>query len=330
MRITFLGNFSVDYSSETHHKKSLEALGHEVIPLQETQASSELVLEEAMNSDMFVWVHTHGWDTPGVMTTESVLKYLKKANIPTVTYHLDLWLGLQRQSDLEKDPVYKHIQHFFTVDKKMADWFNTNTEVNGHYLPAAVFKDECKMYTRAGYEVNGVLMSPYKMKDVIFVGSKGYHPEWKYRPELLNWLQKTYGKLFRHYGGDGLGVIRGEELNQLYAETKVVVGDSLCINFDYPYYWSDRVYESTGRGAFIIFPYITGLETQFELGDEDTELVTYRFGDFVELKEKIDYYLTHDEEREAIRRRGFDRTKREHTYENRWKQIIDEVTRVNK
>ena len=119
MRITFLGNFGVDYSSETHHKKSLESLGHEVIALQETQAGSDKILEEAMNSDMFVWVHTHGWQTPGVISMEVVLSYLKKANIPSVTYHLDLWLGLQRQSDLEKDAVYKNIEYFFTCDKQM-------------------------------------------------------------------------------------------------------------------------------------------------------------------------------------------------------------------
>ena len=33
MRIAFLGNFLVDYTSETHHAKSLGELGHQVTSL---------------------------------------------------------------------------------------------------------------------------------------------------------------------------------------------------------------------------------------------------------------------------------------------------------
>lgn len=324
MKITFLGNFQVDYSSETHHKKSLESLGHQVVPLQETQAGSETILDEAMSSDMFIWVHTHGWQTPGSMTMNTVLSYLKRASIPTVTYHLDLWLGLQRQSDLNKDSVYRSIGHFFTVDPHMAEWFNQNTQVQGHYLPAGVFADECKMYERVLFDVEGHKIAPYMMNEVVFVGSKGYHPEWRYRPELINWLAAMYGDRFRHYGGDGLGVMRGERLNQLYANTKVVVGDSLSINFNYAGYWSDRIYETTGRGGFIIHPEIEGLETQFKYGKE---IVTYKFNDWQGLKEKIDYYIEHDDERENIRKAGHERTKNNYTYAKRWEYIINEVTK---
>jgi hypothetical protein len=331
MRIVFLGNFGVEYSSETHHKKSLESLGHEVIALQETQAGSEMILEEALKSSMFVWVHTHGWETPGEQSMETVLKKLKEAGVPTVTYHLDLWLGLQRQADLEKDPVYKSIQHFFTVDKKMADWFNENTEVEGHYLPAGVFGDECYMKPVTQTILNRHVKPgqmfieeiPIYQNEVIFVGSRGYHPEYKYRPQLIDWLHLIFGDKFKHYGGDGLGVVRGDALNQLYADTKVVVGDSLNIGFDYPGYWSDRIYETTGRGGFIIHPEIEGLETQFEYGKE---IVTYKYGDFADLEEKINHYLTYDQEREAIRKAGFERTKRDHTYARRWEHIINMVT----
>jgi hypothetical protein len=313
MKITFLGNFQVDYSSETHHKKSLESLGHQVVPLQETQAGSETILDEAMSSDMFIWVHTHGWQTPGSMTMNTVLSYLKRASIPTVTYHLDLWLGLQRQSDLNKDSVYRSISHFFTVDPHMADWFNNNTDVKGHYLPGGVFGEECYM------------KSPSQEKnDVIFVGSKGYHPEWRYRPELITWLEINYPSRFKRYGGDGLGVVRGDDLNQLYANTKVVMGDSLCIGFNYAGYWSDRVYETTGRGGFIIHPEIEGLEKQFKYGEE---IVTYKFNDWEGLKKKIDYYIDHDDERENIRKAGHERTKNNYTYAKRWEHIINEVTK---
>lgn len=311
MRITFLGNFRVDYTSETHHALSLEHLGHEVIRMQETQATGEQILEQAGQSDMFVWVHTHGWQTRGLDMRE-VLKMLRANGIPSITYHLDLWFGLQRQRDMERD-AYWEIEHFFTVDKLMADWLNQNTNTKGHYLQAGVFHKECVM-------VEPVKKSPF---DLVFVGSRRYHNEWQYRPQLVDWLNETYGERFAHFGNDGKwGIVRGEKLNRVYADAKVAIGDTLCINFNYPNYWSDRVYETIGRGGFIIHPYISGMESHFT---DREHLVYYDYGNFKQLKSLIDYYLEHDDEREAIRKAGFEHVARNHTYVNRWQAIIKEV-----
>jgi hypothetical protein len=305
-----LGNFQVDFTTETHHAKSLEALGHTVVRFQEGLGTTMgKVFNEASTSDLFVWVHTHGWETPGQHRI-NILKLLKDVGVPTMTYHLDLWLGLQRQNDLENDPFYKSIDHFFSVDKKMADWFNANTRVKGHYLPAAVYDKEAK-YTKAE-----------TINDVIFVGSKRYHKEWGYRTKLINWLEDTYKDKFKLYGKDGLGVVRGQELNSLYASTKVVVGDTLCPNFNYPDYWSDRIYETIGRGGFLIHPYIPGLEREFT---DKEHLVFYEYNNFKQLQELIDYYLKNDKEREKIRLAGHELVKSKYTYKNRWEQILKEL-----
>lgn len=314
MNIVFLGNFGVSYSSENHHAATLRALGHEVIALQEGRVNAKDVMQVAISSDLFVWVHTHGWETEGNMV--AVLDYLKGAGIPSLTYHLDLWLGLERQKDLAADSFYQHIEHFFTVDKLMADWFNENTSVKGHYLPAGVFEPECQMYVDNG-----------QTRDIIFVGSKGYHPEWPYRPQLIDWLKSTYGERFTHVGGDGeIPTTRGAALNRLYRDSKIVIGDTLCKGFDYPYYLSDRIFETTGRGGFIVHPKIEGLEKLFHADSgPNQEIATYDFGNFDQLKIIIDHYLSHDEEREAIRLRGHERTKRDHTYTSRWKTILTEI-----
>lgn len=309
MRIVFLGNFRVGYTSETHHANTLNDMGHEVVRMQETDATADDVLAQCLEADMFVWVHTHGWHTLGSMST--TLKALKRMGIPSVTYHLDLWFGLRRQVGMQTDP-YWDIEHFFTVDKLMADWLNTETEVKGHYLQAGVYNRECEML-----EPKGAIPL-----DVTFVGSKRYHAEWQYRPQLVQWLQDTYGDHFWHYGNDGMKIVRGKELNEIYAESKVVIGDSLCIDFKYPSYWSDRVYETLGRGGFMIHPYIQGMEQHFE---DRKHLVFYDFGNWQQLKSLIDYYLTHTEEREEIRKAGFEHVKAKHTYHNRWEHIIKEV-----
>lgn len=309
-RIVFLGNFIIPSSSENHHAESLRALGHEVMQLQEKSADAETIEQLALQADLFVWVHTHEWVTPGKPMSE-VLAKLKEAGIPSVTYHLDLWMGLERQHHMRTDD-YWNIEHFFTVDKLMADWLNQNSNIKGHYLQAGVFHKEA-------YRTPAVKVAPW---DIVFVGSRGYHKEWPYRPRLIQWLQDTYGDRFAHYGGDGRGAVRGDNLNRLYSDMKISIGDTLCHEFKYPYYFSDRVFETTGRGGFIIHPYIKGIEDCFEIGKE---IVTYQFDNFAELKEKIDYYLGHDDEREKIREAGHVRTKQDHTYMKRWEHILKTV-----
>ena len=309
-QIVFLGNFNVSYTSESHHASSLESLGHRVIRLQEGVERSEIILKTALRADLFVWVHTHGWKTPGRYAMDQVLRELKDAGKPTMTYHLDLWFGLERQRDLEQDNFYKTIGHFFTVDSLMADWFNSKTEVKGHYLSAGVFGDECT-YTPTKPE-----------RDVIFVGSKSYHPEWEYRPKLINFLEESYPKNFTLYGREGVKSVRGQELNDLYASTKVVVGDTLCPDFNYPIFWSDRIYETLGRGGFLIHPYIKGLDREFK---DKKHVVFYEYGNLKQLKELIDYYLENDKEREEIRKAGHEFVKNNYTYKHRWETILKEL-----
>ena len=242
-----------------------------------------------------------------------ILDKLNEEGIPTMSYHLDLWFGLRRQDDLQQDPFYKHIGHFFTVDKLMADWFNENTNVKGHFLTAGVYGEEC--YLHPEYDPNNF------EHDIIFVGSRGYHPEWQYRPDLINFLRHNYPGRFLHVGGDGdTGVVRGDALNRIYAKSKIAIGDTLNLNFNYPYYTSDRLFESTGRGGFTIYPRIKGLEKYFK---DNEEIVFYEHGNFDDLKQKIDECLANNEKREAMRIAGHERAKNEHTYVHRWKTILE-------
>jgi hypothetical protein len=206
--------------------------------------------------------------------------------------------------------VYQHIGHFFTVDSQMAEWFNTKTSVKGHYLPAGVYDKECT-YTPATPE-----------RDIIFVGSKSYHQEWPYRPKLINFLEQNYPDKFSLYGREGVKTVRGQELNELYASTKVVVGDTLCPNFNYPDYWSDRIYETLGRGGFLIHPYIKGLEKEFE---DKKHVVFYEYNNWDQLEDLINYYLENDKEREKIRKAGHEFVKKNYTYKNRWQSILKEL-----
>jgi hypothetical protein len=323
-RIAILGNFIYPFCSENDYWWTLqERLGIEIVPLQERKATGEQIESATRNCDALMWVHTHGWETTGKPMI-SVLASLKEDGIPTFGYHLDLWMGLEREKDLLNDQ-YWHTEYFFTVDKLMADYMNKQPDMpKAFWIRPGVVERDClmaynKLYRLSTKDGNNYYEKYYK-HDVVFIGSRAYHPEWEYRTQLVDWLEKTYGERFAHYGNDGRGTIRGKALNALLSETRVVVGDSLCVGFDYPYYTSDRIYEITGRGGMIIHPWIRGLETEFV---DKEEVAFYDYGDFTELKNLIDHYVENNDEREAMRKAGFERTKTEHTYTQRLAQILD-------
>ena len=91
MKIGMLGNHAISYSSETHHAKSLESLGHEVVRFQESRVPASTLLAETQDIDLFIWIHTHGWDTPGI---EEVLTSLRERRIPIITYSNTLAITL--------------------------------------------------------------------------------------------------------------------------------------------------------------------------------------------------------------------------------------------
>lgn len=310
MKVVLIGNFEVPYTTENDWAYSYEALGHEVLKMQENRARTEHIYRQGKDADLVHYVHTHGWETPGLFPIGELLKKFEARGIPTISVHLDYWRGLAREQDVNTHPFWQ-TQFIFTADGGSNDWYREQG-INHFYLKAGVVERDCYL---------GDWKEKYAM-DVIFTGSYGYHPEWSYRPKLIDWLKSTYGDRFRRYAGDvpPFGTVRGKALNDVYASAKVAVGDTLCLGFEHPHYFSDRLFETTGRGGFLIFPYIKGIEDCFEIGKE---IVTYPFGDFDELKRLIDYYVEHDEEREAIRLAGYERTKRDHTYTSRVQEMLE-------
>ena len=331
MRIGYLGNFSQRHCTENHLALTLESMGHEVQRIQENGITSDdLMIEIAKHQDgsekWNLFLFTRTW---GETLTTSHLLALENAGIPSASYHLDLYVGLQRKylhmgSSLEymlnNDPFWR-TDYVFTPDgdAASAEVFKRNG-VNHIYIKPGVYEPECILSGDP----------EHRPIDVLFVGGGDYegspngygHPEWPYRDKLITWLRQTYGSRFTKYGHPQ-ETVRNEELNELYGNSKIVVGDSVCLpygQFTHTHYWSDRVYETIGRGGFLIHPYIKGLEEEFTDGET---IVFYEYGNFVQLKQKIDYYLEHDEERERIRRAGHELVKNHCTYRDRLAKVLE-------
>lgn len=309
MKISFLGNHQVSYSTEQDWVWTYRHLGHEVLEFQENMSTTDEIWEQSQNCDIFHYVHTHGWQTPGSFPIAELIQRFKDKGIVTIGYHLDYWRGLEREKDVGTHPWWT-LDYIFTADGGSNDWYRSKG-INHHYVKAGVVERDCYI---------GNYREEFAC-DVAFVGSYHYHPEWPYRARLIDWLQETYGDRFRRYAGDTeWGTIRGSALNDLYASVKVVVGDTLCLGFDHPDYFSDRLFETTGRGGTLIFPYIDGLHDCFE---PIKELANYKFENFGDLREKIDYLLANPFKAESMKLSGHERTKRDHTYTQRAKEIFE-------
>lgn len=77
-----------------------------------------------------------------------------------------------------------------------------------------------------------------------------------------------------------------------------------------------RVFDIMGCGGFLLTNYQSDM---FELFEPDKDFVYYT--DYDDLLRKVEYYLTHDKEREVIARNGYEKTKKYHTYEQRMAMI---------
>ena len=149
-----------------------------------------------------------------------------------------------------------------------------------------------KFYTiRQGvHKPEKIIIEGKKIYDVIFVGISSYY---KLRKKMI---KRVKPKIFNN--------VRGLNLNILLGQTKIVLGDS------YPAsnYWSNRIYEMTGRGGFFIHHKVEGMPDyipQFEYGEE---------------KKMIKYYLEHEKDRETLRTIQF---KMCPTYDDRIKELIE-------
>lgn len=316
MKIAYVGNFTQLHCTEVHLKKTLEILGHEVIAIQENGTTPEELTEMIDRDQWDMFLFTRTWNC---LVTLGHLEQLGSLGIPSISYHLDLYVGLQREEGLEYDPFWRTDYVFSPDGSDQAAQVFSEKKINHFYMRPGVYAPEC--YIAEGSPDN----------DVCFVGggtptgggAEYGHSEWPYRGRLLKFLGETYGERYTKFGYPN-EVVRNERLNYVYATHKVAVGDSLCLNYDHPYYWSDRAYETIGRGGFLIHPWVKGMEEEFQDGKQ---IVYYDYGDFDQLKNLIDYFIEHDEEREKIRRNGHDFVKHHATYTNRLTQMLEIVCR---
>lgn len=310
MKIGFIGNFVPPFSTENDRKWSFEKLGHTVVTFQESETTVDALHHALIDKvfDILFYSHTHGWEISGL--TE-FFGYCKGVGIPTVSVHLDRWAWLDRVKDIGVEPTwFTEYQFMADASPEAIDLYKKH-KLNWHYLKPGVVERDCYL------AAPDPAIFPH---EIVFIGSKGYHPEYPFRGKLIDFLAKTYGDRFGHYGNDGLGVIRGEALNILMATAKIVVGDS-CFG-GRPNYVSDRYYETRGRGGFLLHPKVQGVD---DVGVGSYGGFEHDDRNLASLKERIDHYIEARDDTDRMRSEGFYWVKAHETYTNRAQEIVEVI-----
>jgi hypothetical protein len=163
----------------------------------------------------------------------------------------------------------------------------------------------------------------------VFVG--GLTAEHKKRIELLSQIASAHPIDLWGYGIDTLGSelplhasyhgqAWGLDMYNILHNAKIALNNH--INIADRFANNMRLYETTGVGTLLITDYKDNLPALFEPG---SEVIVYRSAE--ECVELVTYYLTHEEERQAIASAGQQRTLREHTYLQRMQELVEIVER---
>lgn len=108
-----------------------------------------------------------------------------------------------------------------------------------------------------------------------------------------------------------------EQVGQAYHDAKIVLND----------HWDDmretgivsnRLFDALAADAFVISDDMPEIEELF-----DGTVVTYK--DRGDLEEKVDYYMKHPDEAEALARRGQKLVLEMHTFANRMDTLVEKL-----
>lgn len=108
-----------------------------------------------------------------------------------------------------------------------------------------------------------------------------------------------------------------EEVRKAYSSASIVLNDHWDDMREHGFI-SNRIYDALASGALVISDRIEELEEEF-----GEAVVTYEGAQ--ELKELVDYYLSHPSERERRARRGRDLVLERHTFERRISELLERL-----
>lgn len=281
MNIAFVGKFA-RFHDEEYIARSFEDIGHKVFRIDQYSPPTRILyVLDHINPDIILFAKWEGMPD---------LSKFRDKGVKTVCWLFDLYWDYVREERIREAPYFKADYVFTTDGGHDEKWKEAG--VNHFCVRQGIYRDHCVLLegTPSG---------------IVFVGSNNHGNE--ARTKIL---QSIPG--LQWYGKNNTNQIRGMDLNRLYAETKIVVGDSVYS----PFYWSNRVVETLGRGGFLIHQDVPGLKEEYP------HLITYPRGDSSSLLWTINYYMNHEAERADIVRKNLEYVREHYTMDKKCAELI--------
>lgn len=211
--------------------------------------------------------------------------------------------------------VAPHYEYIFTSSEKAIKMYREIGVERVDFLPFACEPSVHKRVQLSEEEKRGLSC------DICFVGTPYLR-----RSRIISKLDKFDVRIYGPHWhfllrrGKVYGGVWGPDMVKVFNASKIVL--NIHIESDLEYKSNMRVFEATGSGSFQLTDKPFGIEKLFL---PRKELVCYE--DTRELIELAAYYLdpAAEEERIEIGIMGQTRAYREHTYENRIKQMLDKI-----
>ncbi len=302
-------------------KKSMEDLGHEVIPfyyddyLKKTDELQGLILSRAdeVKPDLIFFI---------LFQDQFYIETLNKLKEKYITFN---WFG---DDSWRFDGFTSRYANCFTYcstsDKFSIPKYHKLGQKNVMMGQWAVIATE---------PPENIENIEYEF-DVSFVGGFNYAREW-----FLKTLEKRGIKVHAFGNGWPNGPVSLERMNEIFLKSKINLNLSNSKCFDVRYVLSHpmrlahtlktkkdatqmkaRHFEIPYNGGFQLADFAAGVDDYFEVGKE---IVCYK--DIDEAENLIHYYLEADNEREAVKKFAFSYCVGAHTYEHRLKKILNLV-----
>lgn len=182
-------------------------------------------------------------------------------------------------------------------------WLKLNPNPKLHILHQGIGEESATL---------GMKIPKYIGKKIAFLGTP-----YNGRGEFIKKLQDRYGDDFIQVNN-----MFNKDLYDFCATVPIIVAPP------YPsddYYWSSRIYMVMGSNGFMVHPHLKGLDREYING---VDYAGYK--DEKDMFNLIDYYLSHEKEREAIRSNGYKKTMENYTYTRRIAGLLTAFESNNK
>lgn len=224
----------------------------------------------------------------------------------TKPQHLNLMWNISHPDDVPLEE-YNNYDIAFIASDKYADFLNN--KVNTFVHPLLQCTDLENFYPQKNGELN---------EDILFVGvTRGV-----FRKIIQDILKTNHDFSIYGNGWDKFldqryikgKFIENTVLNQYYSNCKILLNDHWedMVEQDFV---SNRIFDALACKTFVISDDVESIQSLFE-----GNVVTYT--DCIDLNEKLNYYLTHEDERIHLANKGYEIVIKNHTFENRVSEML--------